>query len=51
MFPILYAIFATIFVIGVVLYFSWSKELPSPEAALQQELEAARRGEGQPKQG
>lgn len=50
MFPILYAIFATIFVIGVVLYFSWSKELPGPEAALQQELEAARQG-SKPKQG
>lgn len=31
MFPILYAVFATIMLIGIVLYFSWSREIPGPE--------------------
>lgn len=32
MYPILYAVFATIFVIGIVLYFSWSRPMAEPKA-------------------
>lgn len=31
MFMMLYAVFATIFAIGTILYFSWSREIATPE--------------------